>query len=222
MKSLRIVLVTVLLAIVVAPAGADELIARSFELKHKDAGKVVEMLQSLMSRDGSYSIHPSRNSIVITDNRETLGRIAELIDQLDRSPRQYTLRLTLVSASRSANPPPVSEDLREISRKMAGVLRFNTFTRLGAVAARGREGDTLSMAVDGHQASFSFGDFDPLSQSLRIEEFRLDRPESGSDGGPLLRTSLNLRVGQTVVLGASRQAESGKALMIVLLAEETR
>ncbi|MBW3670146.1 MAG: hypothetical protein KY432_00580 [Acidobacteria bacterium] len=221
-RLIKPVFLTILLALTVPVwAAGDSLVSRAFELEHKDPQRVIDTVQGLLSRDGSYSIQPAKQTIVITDTPATLERVAEVLGQLDVPPRNYTLNLTLVSASRSANPPKVAQDLIEISRKMSGVLRFNTFEKLGSATTRGNEGTDLVFEIDGYQARFGFGQYDPLSQSLRIDDFRLDRTKD-STGSPLIRTSLNLRVGQTVVLGASRQPESGKALMIVLLAEENR
>lgn len=215
-------ILTMLLAVTIPVwAANDSLVSRAFELEHKDPQRVIDTVQGLLSRDGSYSIQPAKQTIVITDTPATLERVAKVLEQLDVPPRNYTLKLTLVSASRSGNPPKVAEDLAEISRKMSGVLRFNTFEKVGSATARGNEGTDLVFDIDGYNARFGFGQYDPLSQSLKIDDFRLDRTKD-STGSPLIRTSLNLRVGQTVVLGASRQAESGKALMIVLLAEENR
>ncbi len=202
-------------------AAGDSLVSRAFELEHKDPQAVVAMIQGLLSRDGSYSIQPAKQTLVVTDTPATLEKVAKVLAQLDVPPRSYTLNLTLVSASRSSSPAPVPDDLLEISKKLSGVLRFNTFEKLGSTSARGNEGTDLVVTLDGYHASFGFGQYDPLSQSLKIDEFRLDRTKD-SAGSPLIRTSLNLRVGQTVVLGASRQPESGKALMIVLLVEENR
>lgn len=221
-RLIKPIFLTILLALTVPVwAAGDSLVSRAFELEHKDPQRVIDTVQGLLSRDGSYSIQPAKQTIVITDTPATLERVAEVLGQLDVPPRNYTLNLTLVSASRSANPPKVPEDLTEISRKMSGVLRFNTFEKLGSATTRGNEGTDLVFEIDGYQARFGFGQYDPLSQSLKIDDFRLDRTKD-STGSPLIRTSLNLRVGQTVVLGASRQPESGKALMIVLLAEENR
>lgn len=217
-------LITVLLLLAVAMpvwAANDSLVARAFELRHKDPQRVIETIQGLLSGEGSYAIQPAKRTIVVTDTAAALDKVARVIAELDVPARNYTLQLTLVSASRSANPRAVADDLAEISRKLSGVLRFNTFEKLGSVSARGDEGNDLVLSIDGYHAAFGFGQYDPLSQSLKIEDFRLDRTKD-STGSPLIRTSLNLRVGQTVVLGASRQPESGKALMIVLLAEENR
>lgn len=221
----RLFMTLVLLAVMATPTlAADEgLVSRAFELDHKDPQRVVETIQGLLSRDGSYTIQPGQKTIVVTDKASVLDRVAGVIRKLDVPPRNYTLQLTLVSASRSANPPAVPAGLEEISRKMSGVLRFNTFEKIGTASARGNEGANLVVDVDGYHAAFNFAQFDPLSESLRVENFRLDRTRSGqASDSSLIRTNLNLRVGQTVVLGASRQPESGKALMIVLLVEENR
>jgi len=62
-----------------------------------------------------------------------------------------------------------------------------------------------------------------VTNTVRVEGFRLDRlSNSQSEGETLLKTSLNLRLGQVVVLGASRGPQSAKALMLVLVAEEAK
>ena len=220
LTKMAVVAILLVLTVPVWAAG-ESLVSRAFELQHKDPQRVIETIQGLLSRDGSYSIQPARQTIVVTDTPANIEKVAGILAELDVPARSYTLQLTLVSASRSTNPPQVPADLVEISKKLSGVLRFNTFEKLGSTIARGNEGTSMSLAIDGYHAAFGFGQYDPLSQSLKVEDFRLDRTKD-STGSPLIRTSLNLRVGQTVVLGASRQPESGKALMIVLLVEENR
>lgn len=205
-------------------AAEQALVARAFELRHKDADQAAAAIKSLISAEGSISIQPSKGALVITDHPENLARITKLLERYDVPARRFHLDLTLVSASRSGNPKPVPEDLREISRKLSGVFRFNSFDRLGGIIASGREGEAVVLDVDGtYRASFRFGSWDPVTDSVRIEEFRLDRVVGGTPSGePLLKTTLNLRLGQTVVLGASRQPDSQRALMLVLAASEPK
>ena len=69
----------------------------------------------------------------------------------------------------------------------------------------------------GYRAEFKFGDYDPASDSLKINDLHISKMQKDQLTS-LLTTSLNLRLGQTYVLGAARAPESKRALMIVLVA----
>lgn len=212
------------MALVVVPLQAQEragLVAKSFDLRHKSAERVADLIQPLMTEDGSVSMQPARKVLVVTDTAEALARISAVIGEYDMPPRIYKVDLQLVSASREASPQPVPKGMEELAEKLSGVLRFNSFRRIGQIAASGEEGDSTVLALDGYRASFDFGEYDPISRTLRISEFRLDRT-GGEDAqsAPLLTTSLNVGIGQTVILGAARQPNAGRALMIVVSAED--
>lgn len=228
MKSMKTILVALMMVMAAGVSLADDaapdqrLAARTFQFKFKDANRVASMIRPLLSSDGSVSIQA--NSLAVTDSPENLGRIADLIAQYDAPAREFVLDVKLVSASRSANPGAVPPELRDIAGKLSGVLRFNDFQKLGEMRIRGSEGDpALVELAGGFRADFQIGEFDPLSQSVRISEFKLFRvPAAGGELQQLLKTAVNLRVGQTVVLGASRLPDSQRALMLVMLAEPVK
>ena len=57
-----------------APAAdaAKSLSVKTFQFKHKDADRASVVVKPLMSSEGSFSIQPSSNSMVITDRAENL------------------------------------------------------------------------------------------------------------------------------------------------------
>ncbi|HEY5610274.1 MAG TPA: secretin N-terminal domain-containing protein [Thermoanaerobaculia bacterium] len=195
---------------------------RTFQFKHKDAEKAAAIIKTLVSADGSVSIHPSTNTLVVTDHAANLKQIAQTLGEFDSPPKGFKVELKLVAASRSPMPQRVPDDLREISAKLGGVLRFNAFEKLGEVTASGKEGDPMLIELGPeYRANFKFGEYDPSSDSIRITEFDLGRIQGEKDAlqlQSLLKTSLNLKVGQTVVVGASRVPQSNRALMLVLVA----
>lgn len=197
------------------------LVAKSFDLRHKDPEKVASVIKPLMTENGSVSMQPGRKLLVVTDTEEALSQIAAVIGQYDMPPRIYSVDLKLVSAGREANPQPVPKGMEDLAEKLSGVLRFNSFRRIGEISASGEEGDSSVVSFDGYRASFDFGEYDPVSRTLRISEFRLDRTSGeNADSTPLLKTSLNVGIGQTVILGAARQPNAGRALMIVVRARD--
>jgi len=71
----------------------------------------------------------------------------------------------------------------------------------------------------GYRADFKFGDYDPASDSLKVSDFQLSKQQS-DQLTPLLKTTLNLRIGQTYIVGATKAPQSQRALMIVLVARK--
>ena len=227
MKNALLVM-TLLCAVAVAPAvaadqagGERSVSARTYQFKFRDAGRAAVLIKPLITGRGSVSIQPSSNTLTVTDSVEALSEITRIIEQYDAPAKGFRVEVKVVAASRGPAAAPVPEDLREISTKLSGVLRFNRFEKLGEIVANGKEGDPVLVDLQGtYRASFQLGEFDPLSQSLRLGDFKLLRvPEGGGEVQQLLNTaSLNLRVDQTVVLGASRLPDSNRVLMLVLLA----
>jgi len=105
------------------------------------------------------------------------------------------------------------------------VLRFNSFEKIGEIVVSGREGDAIKRDVDGiYHADFTVGEYDPVTGSVQLSDFRLGRYQQAAAGrkelSDLLKTSLNLKIGQTVVLGASKLPESNRALMLIVVARQ--
>lgn len=221
------VLIVTLAALGVAAQQADgKVVVQSFKFKFKTADRAAQVIRSLMSSDGSVSIQPGANTLVVTDKADNVERITKAVNDYDVPSRTFKLEIRLVAAGRVAGTPPaVPDDLREVSTKLAGVLRFNSFEKIGEIVVSGREGDAIKRDVDGiYHADFTVGEYDPVTGSVQLSDFRLGRYQQTAAGrkelSDLLKTSLNLRIGQTVVLGASKLPESNRALMLIVVARQ--
>jgi hypothetical protein len=224
----RLILLTLTLLLLAAPgfaeAAADaagpagkNLTVRTFQLKHKDADKAAAVIKGLMSPEGSMSIQPATNALVVTDAAANLKKIAAAIAEFDAPPRPYNLTIRLVSAGKvAADAAHVDDGLGDVAPKLA-LLRYNSLQRVGAVDVVGREGEPGLVDLNGYRAEFKFGEYDSESDSMKLTDFRLSRLE-GDQLTQMLKTTLNLKLGQTVVVGATRQPQSQRALMIVISA----
>lgn len=221
MKSrLAVFLLAAMVALPAVAERASSLTARSFSLEHKSSDRAAAMIRPLLSSDGTVSLQASTGTLVVTDRPENLKAISAALEQYDRPARQFSVLVKLVAASRSDNPTPVTADIREVAGKLGGVLRFNQFDKLGELRVEAREGSPVAgqELSPGYRAWFRLGEYDPASDTVRLEEFELRRSGAGGTLTPMLKTTLNLKVGQTVVLGASRDQQSQRALMIVATA----
>ena len=221
MKHFAVLLMAFLL---VTPAFADaadvgkSLSVRTFQFKHKQAENAAAMIKSLLSGDGTMSIQPKTNALVVTDAPENLTRIAAALAKFDLAPQQFHLNVRLISAGRVAaeRGSRVPEELRDVESQLA-LLRYNSIESVGAADVAGKEGMPGLVDLARYRADFQFGEYDPASDSIQITDFKLSRME-GDQLEPMVKTTLNLRLGQTVILAVTRDPQSQRALMMVLSA----
>jgi hypothetical protein len=203
-----------------AADAAHSLSVRTFTFKYKDADKAAAAIKSLISADGSISIQPGTNSLVVTDRAENMKSIAKAIGDFDAPAQTFKLSVRLVSAARVEGNPKVADDLKDVALKLS-MMRYNSFENSGAANVEGKEGDPGIVELPtGYRADFKFGEFDPATDSIRVTDFHLARLGGAAKDQltSLLKTSLNLRLGQTYILGATKAPQSQRALMIVLVA----
>jgi hypothetical protein len=197
--------------------GEKALTVRTFQFKYKEADKATAVVKPLLSPEGSISIQAGSNALVVTDRPEALKEIAAALVKFDAAPQLFRLDVRIVAASRdgSGNVPA---ELKDIAGKLA-LLRFNTVESLGSADMSGREGDPGTVSLQsGYRADFKIGDYDPASDTLRVNDFKVSKMV-GDQLTQVLKMSMNLKLNQTVILGATKVANSQRALMIVVTAK---
>ena len=218
----RIVVLLMALLFLSASAFADaadvgkSLSVRTFTFKHKQAENAAAIIKSLISADGSMSIQPSANSLVVTDAPENLKKITAALAAFDAPPQPFHLTIRLVSAGRAPGAGRIPQELRDVESKLA-LLRYNVLDGLGAAEVDGKEGEPGMIDLTAYRADFKFGEYDPASDSIKISDFKLFKLD-GDQLAPLMKTTLNLKLGQTVIIGVTKQAASQRALMMVVTA----
>ena len=201
------------------PAHDNEkaLTVRTFQFKYKDAEKATAIIKPMLSPDGSMSIQAGSNALVISDRPENLKEIVAALTKFDAAPQMFRLDVRIVAASRDGSGS-VPAELKDIAGKLA-LLRFNSVESLGAADITGREGDPGTVSLQsGYRADFHIGDYDPASDTLRVNDFKVSKM-AGDQLTQILKMSMNLKLNQTVILGATKVANSGRALMIVVTAK---
>lgn len=191
------------------------LTSKTFVFKHKQADKAANVIKGILSAEGSMSIQPTANSLVVTDLPANMKKIGAALAAFDAPAQGLQLSIRLVSASRGAENK-VDAAVADVASKLS--LRYNVLESIGTAQANGREGEPGVVTINGYRADFRFGEYDPASDSVQVVDFKLFRAE-GDQLAPMLKTTLNLKVGQTVIIGAAKQPQSQRALMIVVTAQ---
>lgn len=212
-----IVLLTAGMALAEPADGGKNLSVRTFQFKYKDVDRAAAIIKPLLSAQGSISMQPSERSLVVTDRADNLAAIVSALSEFDTAPRPLKLSIRLVMASRTDTPARVPDELRDVAPKLA-MLRYNTVESLGAAEIESREGDSGSVELaNGFRAEFRMGEYDPASKSVTVTDFKLSRVQD-SQVKDLYKTTLNLKVGQTLILAATRQGQ--RAVVVVLAARK--
>lgn len=220
MKRILIVLMALLFVSAALADTADvgkSLSVRTFQFKHKQADKAAALIKELMSADGSMSIQPSANSLIVTDDPETLKKVAAMLASYDVPPQPFKLTVRLIAAGRGgakSEGARIPDELKDIESKLA-VLRYDTIESLGLAEFDGKEGEPGLANLANYRAEFSFGEYDPASDTIAITDFKLSRIADGTVA-PMMKTTLNLQLGQKFIVGVTRQPSSQRALMMVL------
>ena len=192
------------------------LTVRTFQFKYKKAENAASVIKPLMSAEGTVSFRPAANSLVVTDLPENMKKIAATLADFDVEAQPFRLSVRLVGAGRGGSPR-VAPELRDIESKLA-LMRYNALDNLGSADVLGKEGEAGQIELNGYRADFKFGEYDPASDSINLVDFKLSRLEA-DQLAPMMKTTLNLKLGQTVIIGATKQAQSQRALMIVFSAK---
>jgi hypothetical protein len=202
------------------PAAADAakaLTVHTFTFKYKDADKAAAVVKPLMSTEGTISIQPGTKSVVVTDRADNLKAVAKALADFDVPPQTFHLSVRLVSAAR-AEESKVPNELKDVAPKLA-LMRYNALDSEGQAEFEGKEGDPgLVDMTTGYRAEFKFGEYDAASDSIKVNELKLARLQKDQLSPVLKPISLNLRLGQTYVVGATRSAQSQRALIVVIVA----
>jgi hypothetical protein len=223
MKRLSALMVVLLMASVPvladAPAegAAKNLSVRTFQFKYKTAEQAAAAIKPVRGAEGSVSI--TSNALVVSDTPENLKAIARVLAEFDQAPQMFRLSIRLVSAGKVApgEKPRIAEEVRDLEPKLA-LLRYNWLENIGAAEIVGREGEPGLIDLDTYRADFRIGEYDAASDSVKLNDLKLSRL-TGDQLSQLMKTTLNLKLGQTLIMSATRDANSGRALMIVISAK---
>lgn len=195
--------------------GAKSLSVRTFQFKYKNADRAAAVIKTLLSGDGSMSIQPKANSLVVTDHAENMKAVATALSEFDSAPRSVKLSIRLVAASRSADTPKTVDELRDIAKSFS-MLGYNSLESLGSAEVESHEGEPGTITLgDGYRADFKVGEYDPATDTIELSDFRISKLQK-DQLTQIYKATLNLTIGQTFIVSAKRP-QGQRALSIVFI-----
>ena len=218
---LLMVLLFALSAIGTGISAEDQLLTKAFVVKFREVDEVASLVKPLLSDQGAVTLQPRLHTVIVQDFDRNLRQIESAIASFDVPPPSAEIAIKLVRATKETDPLPVTEEVKNMAR-IGDVLRFNQYKLLDTGSIQCQEGQSteLSLAKD-YRISFVPDVIQEGNGVIRLKNFQLKRhvndQRSKDPFVNLISVTVNLRNGETLVLGASRFEDSDQALLVILL-----
>ena len=177
--------------------------SRTFEMKFKAVDRAATLIKPLLSPEGSVSTESSNGTLTVSDKPANVAAIAAALQEFDTAPRPLKLSIRLVLAGRAGAGARIPEEVRDLAPKLA-MIGFNSAEALGQAGIEGHEGEPAAIEMaNGYRAAFKFGDYDPTSKTVSVNDLHVSKLDADQSAKDLYRTTLNLKVGQTYILATT-------------------
>ena len=200
-------------------------VIRVYSLKHIPVAEVIPYIQPLLSPVGDLRFQPAQNLLQVKDGPERQQLIEKMVASLDVAPASYRIAIKFMEASQAPPAGEVGAEVTGIGAQLKGVMPYASYSILEQLVIEGTPGDQISYRLGkDYQVEFTLRRVLQHPQMVQLAGLRLSKVRSLGGGQerliPVLRTTLNLTVGQTHVLGASAMQGGAKALVMVFQAEK--
>jgi hypothetical protein len=198
----------------------SELVLHAYTLRYQQALEAIPLIQPLLTGRGTLELQPGGNTLVIRDTVAALARIVPVLHAFDHPAQPLKIEILIVRASRAAvGPPQLSHsDLPEsLTRRLRELLPYDIYELQAQANLGSQEGQAVAYELgDDYVVSFRLGTL-MEAKRIRLGNFEVSRRAGRSKATvPLVHTSLNLCLDQTMSLGLARSEGSRDALIIVV------
>ncbi len=201
---------------------ADALALHAYTLRYQQAIEAIPLIQPLLSTRGTLELQPGGNTVVIRDTGAALARILPVLRAFDHPAQPIKVEVLIVRASRAAvspQAPPRSELPDGLTRRLHELLPYDVYELQAQAELASQEGQAVVYNLgEDFEVSFRIGTL-MEARRIKLSNFEVSRRNiSHRPVVPLVHTSLNLCLDQTMSLGLARSEGSRDALITVVTA----
>ena len=205
---------------------------RVFQIRYRPVTEVAAAVQTLLSEEGSLTVHPGQSRITVQDRPEVVARAAEMITKMDRSPDRYLIEVVLLQGLPEELPPA---QRAPVDARLKRMFPFVSYRRIGATNVDGVIGQPAAADLgEGHRVTFianSLGISDDTpwgipdtGNRIHLQLLTLSRvttdPAGKQRSVEVLKTSVYLSAKQEVFIGAGTSEDSTQGLVLILQAND--
>ena len=204
-----------LLIIMTGCGRSEKLDVQTFNLDYRSGYEAADLIDPYIYGDRAENpgaISATFEAITVRETRDNLEKIGRVLAEFDQPTPGIRLHFQLIEADSFQEEDP---SISDVTQELRSLFRFEGYRLLGEatvpVAGAGFEGQNFSQQFLGMDNPVRV---DAIARVLRGGSVRLDPVELRDEWGQILETSVNVKTGQTVVIGGgeARILDSGGRL----------
>lgn len=217
-RAILAVLTLGLLALTAACQQGPRLETRTFPLHHLGPSEALKLVSPYVytDRKGDPGMQSATTSaLTVRETADNLDKIARVLKEYDAARPDVRLHFQLIEADdfRGSDPriAPVESQLRKI-------FQFHGYRLAGETYVEATDRSDIKQHFQGTDIPYELEGFVRWMSSTEIQlAVQLGAPGYGT----LLQTTVNVRPGQTLVLGSSPKTKAAGTLLLVVKADST-
>lgn len=200
---------------------SSEWITRTYQIQYREPGSLYEIIEPYCKIKPKYS--SSLRTITVSGTESELLEVENVIKEYDVPLKQIWLEVVLIQASGDGrSKPDYPEEIKNIVKKMQSLFKFGKYTIIGRAEGMGLEGAHLSFSSLVEISSETKIPFNVSTKLGHVKGIIKLEDLNVSARGPQMSdimTSINIKNGETVILGASKGVVEEGSLITVLTAK---
>jgi len=211
-----------LLMVLTSCGRAPELDTRTFALAHLDPYEAQALIAPYVYGDraeapGAMSV--ATGAITVRETSDNLQKIERVLAQYDVGRPAIQLHFQLIQAD---GPMPTDPGIAAVEAELRKLFQFEGYRLAGEAVVYALDGSEISQTLSG--AKMPAGATQEYMVEARVRRgpengLRLEEVSLYSQGGRKLRTTVNVRPGQTLVLGSSSMEGTTGTFFLTVTAE---
>ena len=205
-------------------------VVRVFSLKYHAPDAALPVVSPLLTDGGSVIVQPKGNTLTVRDTVAAVERASKALTTWDVPPRAMQLGITLLKATSGQRPEvangkpsggkqDVPEEIRGISDRLRKLLNVTDCGRIDSVVVQGVEGQTVAYVIGGEYRLEFLLEPSGDPRQIRLKGLAFERLHRGPGvveaRKDILRTTINVGVGQPYILVVGRDEAAAGALVLV-------
>ena len=218
-KWLRVLVLALALPALAGCAFAPTLETRTFAVNSLTPSEVAELVDPYVygDREGAPgAVSVIDGALTVRETPDNLARIERVLQEFDRPRGDLRLRFQLIEADGFTDSDPRIADVED---QLRGLFHFRGYRLAGEATLTVADGAEVSQRM---QASDGFYSVTGRIYRVGGDQARLENMELLGEDAYHLSTSVNIRPGQTVVLGSAARAGSSATLLLTARAESAQ
>ncbi|NIP80187.1 MAG: hypothetical protein GWM90_13580 [Gemmatimonadetes bacterium] len=199
-----------------------ELDTRTFQVQYLAPYEVEHLIGPYVYRDresGQGTMSTAQGAVTVRETPDNLDKIGRVLEEFDRPRPSVMLHFQIIEANGAA---PADPAIAEVEAELRRLFRFDGYELVAETQVGGIQGTGIRQAVGGTSSGEGFiieAGVTEVRPSERATTVTLDVQLGAESMGEILRTTVTIPAGHSVVLGTARSPVHEGALILVVRAE---